>query len=76
MITTKTLTEVEQEVDLFIYTRLIEMEFGSVSQDQMCIKLKEEFDLDVSYERLSREYNPTIEEMEEDRRLIYKHCAV
>ena len=72
----KTLQQVEQEVDLFIYTRLIELEFGSVSVDQMCIKLDEEFGIKVSEDVLEKEYSPNALDMEEDIRLTYKNCVI
>lgn len=76
LISNKTLKQVEQEVDIFIYTKLIELEYGSLPIDEMCIKLQEEFSLSISEEELEREYSPTAEDMEEDYRLIYKNCVI
>ena len=76
LVKNKTLQQVEKEVDIFMFTKLIEMEFGSLSIDQMCIKLKEEFNLDVSEEDLRLHYEPTVQEIEEDYRLIYKNCVI
>jgi len=76
MIATKTLKQVEQEVDIFMFTKLIELEFGYIPADEMCIKLKDEFGLEVSEEELREHYEPSIADMEEDIRLTYRNCVI
>jgi len=71
----KTLKQVEREVDLFMFTKLIELEFGSVGEKEMCVKLKEEFNINIEKEELKKHYEPTVNELEEDYKLIYKNCV-
>lgn len=72
----KTVDEVSHEVDLFMYTTLIEMEAGSkLTEEDMCAALKTEFDVDITPDELRAHYEPTVAEMEEDYGLIYQHCV-
>ena len=76
LIKNKTLDQVEREVDLYMYTTLINMSAGSsLTDEDMVVALEKEFEVVITPEELRAYYEPTVDELEEDYRLIYKHCA-
>lgn len=75
-ISKKTYEEVEREVDLYMFTTLINMDSGGgLTDEDMCRALKKEFDVEITPEELRLHYEPTVEEMELDYRLIYQNCV-